>query len=794
MTSVYNFDLGVADGNPQLAPLADLPALYTKIAALKPKIFRLMVPWNLVCQAQLPGAAVAGAVPPTNLGRNWSYIDRCINDILLLVGCDILLIVGQGHPSWGGFQFLFFNFGATASTSRDYGLFVTEVVNRYKPGGVGIRTDGIYAPNAGKGVTHWEVWNEQNSQLWGGNVNPTDYTAHLKEMYNSVKAIQPGTQSTVLYGGLQHVIRETSPYFGYGSINLDEITFLKRCYDAGARGYFDALATHIYTQTDNEDPPIALPGTTKGPVPATTTDNWQQLLAIRALMVAQSDAKDIWITEVGFGTQTLTEAQQSAYMQQVLMQLSGLSYIKTVIQYNVRDMGTDTSTIENTWGMLHYDMTPKALYTYMLSVVPDPNVLVRPLPATLTLTGSRPALGVTIRPAGYAVTIVGGTPVVTATANKIFTPNPGGLILTPGTPTVGVTHNVLVTPSPAALLIFGGTPVLGSTLTVTPSPATLFATGAIPVVSATQNKTVIPTGLPMTVVGGTPVVTATANKFVVPTPAALVLALSAPVVGVSDNKLIVPGAAALIATRSAPTVSLSDNKLILPAAGSLTVTGGTPTVTVAAAHMPVTFDAVGGGNIANNSFNPNINITWTHTCSGANRAVIVAFSSRCGGQTPSGQTRTVTYDGAAMTLLATITYGSDEFTEIYGLLNPPTGAKTVSVTVGNGSNTGRALAGSSTSWNNVASFGATATNSGTGTTASLSSMASAVNEIVAQAFGVVSASFTSYSQTQRYNGQSGDAFARCLIGDVAGASTVSFSSAISTSAAWGAVAARLLPV
>lgn len=770
-----DFDLGVADGNPQLAPLADLPPIYTKIAATKPKLFRMMCPWNFVAKAQDPGTAVAGAVPPTTTGRDWTYVDRCINDILLRTGADILMIIGQGRPSWGGFQFLWFSFGATVGNAVDYGHFVTEVVNRYKPGGVGIRTDGIYAPNAGKGVTRWEIWNEENSQLWGANVNPADYTEYVKNAYNAIKAIQPGAASVVVYGGLQHVQRETVDYLGYGSNNLDELTFLSRCYDAGIKGYFDVVATHIYTQTDTIAGYPAVPGTTPGPAPATTTDNWQQVLAIRALMAAKSDVKDMWITECGFATQNLSEALQNTYMQQLLVQLSGLPYVKAVIIYNARDMGTDTTNVENTWGYLHYDLANKPLYDWLVSIVPNPNKTVTPLPASLVITGSHPALDTTVRPAAALVVVVRGTPVVAATAHKLLTPTPAGLGITPAAPVVTATANVFVAPAPASLLIFPGTPVLGSTITVSPSNGSLFATGAIPVVTVTANKAVTPTAQPMAIT------------------------TSAPVVSVTDNKVVTPGAAALVVTTSAPTVTATNNKVVTPTAAALVITTSAPTVTATSQTAPVFDAAATGANT--NGFIGTLVTTWSHTCTGTNRVVFVAFEFRAGGQSAAvgSQTRTVTYGGVAMTVVSQLPLPNDTAcaVEVWKLVNPPTGAQTVSVSVGNGTNTGRACAGVSVSYtgaNQTAPTGTPVTATGN-SAAQAVTLSSAPTRRPFYGVGVVSGGTITFpaGENKRGGALSGDGFSSCSAGDATGAASVSLSST-SGSGAWGAVGFDVLPV
>lgn len=207
----------------------------------------------------------------------------------------------------------------------------------------------------------------------------------------------------------------------------------------------------------------------------------------------------------------------------------------------------------------------------------------------------------------------------------------------------------------------------------------------------------------------------------------------------------------------------------------------------------VTFDATGGGASTTQGFSTSIGVTWSHTASGNTRAVVVGFTCRSGSQAPSGQTRTVTYGGVAMTKLGTAEFGGDMFCDLWFLLNPPVGAQTVSVNVSSGSNTGRGLAGNSVSYNGVGSSGAVVTANGTSSSAAQSSVASAAGEMISQLFGATSAFQTGYTQTQRSTVQSTDGFADLLIGDAPGTAAVSFSSTLNTSTTWGGVAARLMP-
>lgn len=93
--------------------------------------------------------------------------------------------------------------------------------------------------------------------------------------------------------------------------------------------------------------------------------------------------------------------------------------------------------------------------------------------------------------------------------------------------------------------------------------------------------------------------------------------------------------------------------------------------------MAVAFDAFTQGPDPSITSTPSTS-TWTHTVgSGSSRAVLVAL--HCFAVDVS--ITSVTYNGTAMTLLGSLNTGSTYATRIYGLLNPPVGASTVSITL-----------------------------------------------------------------------------------------------------------------
>lgn len=119
----------------------------------------------------------------------------------------------------------------------------------------------------------------------------------------------------------------------------------------------------------------------------------------------------------------------------------------------------------------------------------------------------------------------------------------------------------------------------------------------------------------------------------------------------------------------------------------------------------VVYDAAGAGNAVDSGTN-SVNIQWSHTASGTDRVVIVAFL--VGGVTGSASTftRTVTYGGQAMDQLGYQVSSADNgWVELFGLNDPPTGAQTVSLTVAKAATSFGRVAGNSFSYSNTAGYG-----------------------------------------------------------------------------------------
>lgn len=129
------------------------------------------------------------------------------------------------------------------------------------------------------------IWNEPNVNFeWGYQpIDPAGYTRLLQAVYLAAKEADPSVQ--ILAGALAPNLAPP------GSVDaMNDLEYLQKMYDAGARDYFDALAIHAYGWTyPAEDPPAA------------NRVNFRRAELQRAIMVQNSDAaKHALITEGGW--------------------------------------------------------------------------------------------------------------------------------------------------------------------------------------------------------------------------------------------------------------------------------------------------------------------------------------------------------------------------------------------------------------------------------------------------------------------------------------------------------------
>lgn len=204
-------------------------------------------------------------------------------------------------------------------------------------------------------------------------------------------------------------------------------------------------------------------------------------------------------------------------------------------------------------------------------------------------------------------------------------------------------------------------------------------------------------------------------------------------------------------------------------------------------RFPVVFDAVGATFAGLNTTG-----SETHVL-GATASALLAFL-HIEVTTSSRPTLSVTAGGTPMTELASV--GSYYFTGTYyhwlvayGLLNPPTGSRSIAYT----SSTNSYTTLNSLSYNNVQSLGTPVTGfSGSDGNATLT-IPSSNAEMVAAAFGSYgTTTFTAFNKTQRYNVSYGvGSNAATVAGDTNGGGPQTISATGTTS--WAGIGIPLLP-
>lgn len=204
----------------------------------------------------------------------------------------------------------------------------------------------------------------------------------------------------------------------------------------------------------------------------------------------------------------------------------------------------------------------------------------------------------------------------------------------------------------------------------------------------------------------------------------------------------------------------------------------------------IVFDATSGQQALSNVQTP----SWSHTATGTNRYVVVAV----GTAGANGCTCTATYGGVSMTNLGsavnTTGYGSgvQGTAQLFGLINPPTGAQTVALTFSAAGNYGTGVSLSYTGVHQTVAAGSPFTNTGSAASASdtLTVTGGFTGERVVDIVALdASTSAPTGTQTSRANTGAAGYLAACQ--DAAGGSSVAMQWSWSPNGAFAHAAVNL---
>ena len=260
---------------------------------------RLDIHWSLV-------------QPTANGGYDWTLVDKVFKAIDAR-GLEIVAILNN-TPDWMGRSL------SSAADQAAFGRFASEAAKRY-----------------GHIVDNWEIFNEPNV----AGVSPEDYTKILKLAHGAIHAAD--SEATIITGGLASV-----PSTGNGMWGAVE--YLDRMYDAGAKGYFDAVGHHPYSF------PLM-------PSDGAPWNGWQMMEdGIRKTMVENGDGeKQVWITEYGAKTTgggvTVSPATAAAMLREAVDLAEDTPWAGPIMWYSYQD-----NTIEPGFGLLDPNGTRREAY------------------------------------------------------------------------------------------------------------------------------------------------------------------------------------------------------------------------------------------------------------------------------------------------------------------------------------------------------------------------------------------------------------------------------------------------
>lgn len=309
--------VGIAGGSELTwMPPEELDRELRSMRAMGATWLRVGIDWSLV--EQIPGR------------YDWTSTDRVL-DRALAQGYSILAVV-LGTPRWARNSSALDSQHAIPADPNRFGGFVQVAAKRYV-----------------NRITNWEIGNEPNIVSFA-KPRPSVDTYHrmLVAASNAVRAQAGGRQVTIVTAGLAPA--------GSDGVNVAPVDFVARLYELGNSSVWDAVGVHPYTY-----PALPLDPS------AASWSAFAQLPRIRGIMDRHGDrAKNIWLTEFGAptggGSRAVTPEMQALTIEQGLTEATAARRYGPVFIHSSRDRGVDPFDVEDHFGVLYLNFTPKPAY------------------------------------------------------------------------------------------------------------------------------------------------------------------------------------------------------------------------------------------------------------------------------------------------------------------------------------------------------------------------------------------------------------------------------------------------
>lgn len=148
-------------------------------------------------------------------------------------------------------------------------------------------------------------------------------------------------------------------------------------------------------------------------------------------------------------------------------------------------------------------------------------------------------------------------------------------------------------------------------------------------------------------------------------------------------------------------------------------------------------DVASNGTAASAGGSPRT-VSWSHTCTGINRLLMVSWCIGAGHQTAHNSALTATYNSVSMTLLGSQNSNNltDGYVAMFALLNPASGSNTIAISQ-TSTDTGTAFCnGGAISYSNASGWGTAVTNFGSTSSATATVNGTLRTSLVCDTVGV----------------------------------------------------------
>lgn len=284
-------------------------------AALGADTIRIVLRWDWLAPSS------RGHYPPGRVKR--------ITRLLKVARSERLRVLAtvSATPSWASGQSNVlgaYNRAVPPRDAADYGEFM-----------------GFLAKRWGRRIAALEVWNEPNQRLfWRG--SPSAYVGLVRAAKKAVEASRNPGVSVVA-----------------GALAGSDTSYLQALYDRGVKKWSDAISIHPYDldlARGFGDPVVPRPGDVgsfASGVPA-----------IHQTMVANGDSAPLMITEFGVADcystpYCVAPALQARYLESAVRLAARWPYLRAFLVYRLRDASGAGLLIENRFGVLARDWSPK---------------------------------------------------------------------------------------------------------------------------------------------------------------------------------------------------------------------------------------------------------------------------------------------------------------------------------------------------------------------------------------------------------------------------------------------------